>query len=143
MLSTYRRTHEALLGGVLAGIAHRFKINKSLLRVLFFLAFVLLSFLPAIGLSASVAPVLIYLLLWLSMPAPERELNDEEQDLKAGKIKIFYNYTMLGIGVNLVPLLALALFAPERLVFLLMTVPSFFLLLPATLFIITGIIKAG
>lgn len=34
----YRLKEKALLAGVLAGLAHRFRLNLSLLRVLFFLS---------------------------------------------------------------------------------------------------------
>jgi len=142
MLKAHRRVDEALVGGVLAGLALHLKVNRSALRVLFFLAFVLLNFLPALGPSAALAPVLIYVLLWLSMPASRQELTPEQQEQKARKIKTFYNYTMLGVVVNLLPMLVLGLFAREQLFMLLMTVHTVFLLLPATAFIVAGIIKA-
>ncbi len=89
------------------------------------------------------APVLLYILLWLSMPEPSGEFTEIEQEKKAVRIKTFYNYTMLGVVFNLAPFLFLALFNPDQLYMLLLTVPAFVLLLPATIFIIAGIIKAA
>ncbi len=143
MLKAQKKVQDALLGGVLSGLAHHWQVSKSLLRILFFLAFVLLNFIPFMGWSASMAPVLLYILLWLAMPEPFGELTEKEQEKKAIRTKTFYNYTMLGVVLNLVPFLFLALFNPDQLFMLLLTVPAFVLLLPATLFIITGIIKAA
>ena len=143
MITIQKSLQDALLGGVLAGLAHHWKVSKSLLRILFFLAFVLLNFIPFMGWSASMAPVLLYILLWLAMPEPSSELTEKEQQEKAARTKTFYNYTMLGVVLNLVPFLFLALFNPDQLYLLLLTVPAFVLLLPATLFIVTGIIKAA
>ncbi|WP_291318493.1 PspC domain-containing protein [Desulfonatronospira sp.] len=143
MLKVEKRGQDALLGGVLAGLAHHWQVSKSLLRILFFLAFVLLNFIPFMGWGASMAPVLLYILLWLSMPEPSGEFTEIEQEKKAVRIKTFYNYTMLGVVFNLAPFLFLALFNPDQLYMLLLTVPAFVLLLPATIFIIAGIIKAA
>jgi len=142
MLKSRKRIQDALFGGVLAGLAHQWKISVSLLRILFFMAFVLLNFVPYLGWSASMAPVLLYILLWLTMPGTEGELTEKQQERKAARIKTFYNYTMLGVVINLLPFLLLGVFNPDQFFMLLFTVPSFILLLPATLFIIAGIVKA-
>jgi len=143
MITIQKNLQDALLAGVLAGLAHHWQVSRSLLRIMFFLAFVLLNFMPFMGLWASMAPVLLYVLLWLAMPEPSGELTEKEQEEKAARTKTFYNYTMLGVVLNLAPFLFLALFNPDQLFILLLSVPALFLLLPATLFIITGIIKAS
>jgi len=47
------------------------------------------------------------------------------------------------VTANLVPLIAMGIFYQDQFLLVLFTVPVFLLLLPATIFIILGIVKAG
>ena len=54
-----RSIHDRVLAGVVAGIAHRFGWNPTLLRILYVVGSVL---------SAAFPGILVYLVLWLLIP---------------------------------------------------------------------------
>lgn len=138
-----RLTDEALVAGVLAGIAHSFGLSRVGLRISAFLVFVMVNFIPGTGLGISILPLLVYTVAWMALPARDQNLSSSEMDKKVENKKSFYNYSMLGITSNLVPFIAMWLFNPDQLFLVLFTVPSILLLMPATIFIIIGIVKAG
>ncbi|MFP4083431.1 MAG: PspC domain-containing protein [Desulfonatronovibrio sp.] len=143
MRNYFRLTDEALVAGVIAGIAHSTGLNRVGLRILAFLLFVMVNFIPGTGLGISILPLLVYTVAWMALPAREQKLSSSEMEKKVENKKSFYNYSMLGITANLVPFIAMLLFNPDQLFMVLFTVPSFLLLMPATIFIIIGIVKAG
>ncbi|MFO7727701.1 MAG: PspC domain-containing protein [Desulfonatronovibrio sp.] len=143
MKNYYRLTDEALVAGVLAGIAHSTGLNRIGLRVFAFLIFVMINFIPGTGLGISILPLLVYTVAWMALPARDQNLSSSEMEKKVENKKSFYNYSMLGITANLVPFIAMGLFNPDQLFLVLFTVPSFLLLMPATILIIIGIVKAG
>ncbi len=143
MKNYYRMTDEALIAGVVAGIAEKTGLNRVGLRIAFFLVFVLINFIPGTGMGISILPLLIYTVAWMALPAREQGLSQAEIKKKIETRKTFYNYAMLGVTGNLIPLIAMGFFYPDQLLLLLFTVPVFLLLLPATVFIILGIVKAG
>ncbi|HAK75804.1 MAG TPA: hypothetical protein DCR35_08005 [Runella sp.] len=55
----YRIKNQAAIGGVAAGLAHYFDIDRSIVRILFVLAFFF---------AAGVPIVFIYVLLWAFLP---------------------------------------------------------------------------
>ncbi|WP_045212041.1 PspC domain-containing protein [Desulfonatronovibrio magnus] len=143
MKGYYRLTDEALVAGVTAGIADKTKLNRVALRIFFFMLFVLINFIPGAGMGISILPLLIYTVAWMALPAKEQDLSPQEISKKIESRKSFYNYAMLGVTGNLVPFIAMGLLYQDQLLLVLFTVPTFLLLLPATMFIIMGIVKAG
>ncbi len=143
MRDYYRLTDEALVAGVIAGLAEKWQINRVGFRIAMFMVFVLVNFIPGTGIGISMLPLLVYVTAWMALPHREYEMSPEEMKRKVESRKTFYNYSMLGVTGNLIPLIAMGLFYQDQLLLLLFTVPIFLLLLPATLFIILGIIKAG
>lgn len=143
MKDYYRLTDEALVAGVIAGISEKTGLNRVGLRIACFLVFVLINFIPGTGMGISILPLLIYTVAWMALPARQQNLSDAEMKEKIETRKTFYNYSMLGLTGNLIPLIAMGIFYQDQLLLLLFTVPVFLLLLPATIFIILGIIKAG
>lgn len=134
---------EALVAGVAAGLADRWNMSRPGLRTGLFAVFVLINLIPSTGPGISLLPLLIYTVAWMAMPARESNASQDELEAKAVRKKAFYNYSMLGITANLVPFLAMWLFSPEQFVLVLLTVPTYVLLLPASVFIVIGIFKAG
>ncbi|RQD58426.1 MAG: PspC domain-containing protein [Desulfonatronovibrio sp. MSAO_Bac4] len=143
MRNYYRLTDEALVAGVLAGIAEKTGLSRVNLRIWCFIIFVLVNFIPGTGMGISILPLLIYTVAWMALPVQEQNLSEVQMQDKIKSRKTFYNYSMLGITGNLVPIIAMGLIYPEQLMLLLFTVPTLLLLMPATVFIILGIIKAG
>ncbi|WP_035244007.1 PspC domain-containing protein [Desulfonatronovibrio hydrogenovorans] len=143
MKNYYRLQDEALVAGVTAGIAEKKGIGRVGLRISFFLIFVLINLIPGTGMGISMLPLLVYVVAWMLFPARGHDLTDKELEKKIESRKAFYNYSMLGVTANLVPLIGMGLFYQDQFLLLLFTVPTFILLLPATVFIIYGIIRAG
>ena len=143
MRDYYRLTNEALVAGVIAGLSEKWRINRVGFRIAVFLVFVLVNHIPGTGVGISMLPLLIYVTVWMALPHREQELSKKELEKKIESRKAFYNYSMLGVTGNLIPLIAMGIFYQDQLLMLLFTVPIFLLLLPATIFIILGIIKAG
>lgn len=143
MARYYRLMDEALVAGVAAGLADRWNISRPGLRTGILGFFVLINLIPSTGPGISLLPLLIYTVAWMAMPARESTVSQAELEKKAAQKKAFYNFSMLGLTANLVPLLAMWLFRPDQFVLVLLTVPTFILLLPATIFIVAGIFKAG
>lgn len=142
MRNYYRLADEALVAGVLAGIAEKTGLSRVNLRVGCFILFVLVNFIPGTGMGISLIPLLIYTVAWMALPVQEQDLSKAQLQEKIKSRKTFYNYSMLGVTGNLVPIIAMGLIYPDQLLLLLFTVPTFLLLMPATVFIILGIIKA-
>lgn len=63
----YRITNQSVIGGVAAGMAHYFGIDRALVRILFVLAFFF---------TAGVPTVTIYIILWAVLPAAIKESTD-------------------------------------------------------------------
>ncbi|MDF7817208.1 PspC domain-containing protein [Runella sp. MFBS21] len=63
----YRITNQSVLGGVAAGVAHYFGIDRALMRILFVLAFFF---------SAGIPVGFIYILLWAFLPKAIKETTD-------------------------------------------------------------------
>ncbi len=143
MKDYYRLTDEALVAGVIAGLSEKWKINRVGFRIAMFMVFVLVNFIPGTGMGISILPLLLYTVAWMALPAREQGLTDSQLRKKIESRKSFYNYAMLGVTGNLIPLIAMGIFYQDQLLLLLFTVPVFLLLLPATVFIIAGIVKAG
>ncbi len=143
MKDYYRLTDEALVAGVIAGLSEKWKINRVAFRIAMFLLFVLVNHIPGTGLGISMIPLLVYVTAWMALPHREQNLTGRELEKKIESRKAFYNYSMLGVTGNLIPLIAMGIFYQDQLLLLLFTMPVFLLLLPATVFIITGIVKAG
>jgi phage shock protein C len=64
----YRSASESMIGGVAAGLADYFDIDRTIVRILFIVAFFLPINLPVI---------LTYVILWIAMPKGERYLKAE------------------------------------------------------------------
>ncbi len=143
MRDYYRLTDEALVAGVIAGLSEKLNINRVGFRIAMFMAFVLVNYIPGTGIGISMIPLLVYVTAWMALPHREHKLSGAQLEKKIESRKSFYNYSMLGVTGNLVPLIAMGLFYQDQLILLLFTVPIFLLLLPATIFIIIGIVKAG
>lgn len=143
MRGYYRLTDEALVAGVIAGLSQKLNISRVGFRIAVFLVFVLVNYIPGTGLGISMLPLLVYVTAWMALPHREQNLSGALLQEKIESRKSFYNYAMLGVTGNLIPLIAMGLFYQDQLLLLLFTVPVFLLLLPATIFIIMGIVKAG
>ena len=143
MRDYYRLTNEALVAGVIAGLSEKWNINRVGFRIAMFLVFVLVNHIPGTGIGISMLPLLVYVTAWMALPHKEQELSGRELEKKIESRKSFYNYSMLGVTANLVPLIAMGIFYQDQFLLVLFTVPVFLLLLPATIFIILGIVKAG
>ncbi len=63
----YRITNQSVIGGVAAGMADHFGIDRALVRILFVLAFFF---------TAGVPVVMIYIILWAVLPAAIKESTD-------------------------------------------------------------------
>ncbi|MCA1742464.1 MAG: PspC domain-containing protein [Desulfonatronovibrio sp.] len=143
MKDYYRLADEALVAGVLAGIAEKTGLSRVNLRIGCFIIFVLVNFIPATGIGISIIPLLIYTVAWMALPVRDQDLSENQLQEKIKSRKAFYNYSMLGVTGNLIPIIAMGLIYPDQLLLLLLTVPTFLLLMPATILIILGITKAG
>lgn len=60
----YRITNQSVIGGVAAGMAHHFGIDRALVRILFVLAFFF---------TAGFPTVMIYIILWAVLPTAIKE----------------------------------------------------------------------
>jgi phage shock protein PspC (stress-responsive transcriptional regulator) len=65
----YRIINQSVIGGVAAGLAHHFQIDKVLVRILFVLAFFF---------TAGVPVIVVYILLWAVLPKAIKETKDED-----------------------------------------------------------------
>lgn len=65
----YRIINQSVIGGVAAGFAHHFQIDRALVRILFILAFFL---------TACVPVVVVYIILWAVLPKAIKESKDED-----------------------------------------------------------------
>lgn len=65
----FRMKEEGIVGGVAAGMAHHFGIDRTLMRVLFVLAFFFLQAVPV---------VIVYILLWALLPVGEKNTGNVE-----------------------------------------------------------------
>ncbi len=65
----YRIINQSVIGGVAAGFAHHFKIDRALVRILFVLAFFF---------TAGVPVVVVYIVLWAILPKAIKESKDED-----------------------------------------------------------------
>ncbi|MFN4147130.1 MAG: PspC domain-containing protein [Runella sp.] len=64
-----RFAHESVIGGVAAGMAHHFGIDRVLMRVLFVLAFFF---------TKAVPMVVLYIILWAVLPKAEPNTGNVE-----------------------------------------------------------------
>ena len=65
----HRLVNESVIGGVAAGLAQHFGIDRSLMRVLFVLAFFFTKAVPV---------VVVYILLWAFLPKAEKNVGNVE-----------------------------------------------------------------
>ncbi|MFN8349340.1 MAG: PspC domain-containing protein [Spirosomataceae bacterium] len=65
----YRIINQSVIGGVAAGFAHYFQLDRALVRVLFVLAFFF---------TACVPVTVIYIVLWAVLPKAIKESKEEE-----------------------------------------------------------------
>jgi phage shock protein PspC (stress-responsive transcriptional regulator) len=65
----YRIINQSVIGGVAAGFAHHFQIDKVLVRILFVLAFFF---------TAGVPVTVVYIILWAVLPKAIKETKDED-----------------------------------------------------------------
>jgi len=65
----HRLVNEKVIGGVAAGMAHHFGIDRALMRVLFVLAFFFTQAVPV---------VVIYIILWAILPKAEKNTGNVE-----------------------------------------------------------------
>ncbi|WP_428656846.1 PspC domain-containing protein [Runella sp.] len=63
----YRITNQSVIGGVAAGMAHHFEIDRALVRFLFVMAFFF---------TAGIPVVMIYIILWAVLPPAIKESTD-------------------------------------------------------------------
>ena len=74
----YRSTSDRMIGGVCAGLAHYLRIDPTIVRIVF-----------ALLALADGGGVLIYLVLWLVLPAEgQQERGDVEDNIRAGSSEI-------------------------------------------------------
>ena len=64
-----RIINQSVIGGVAAGFAHHFQIDRALVRILFCLAFFF---------TAGVPVVVVYIILWAVLPKAIKETKDED-----------------------------------------------------------------
>lgn len=65
----YRIINQSVIGGVAAGFAHHFQIDKALVRILFVLAFFF---------TAGIPVVVVYIILWAVLPKAIKESKDDD-----------------------------------------------------------------
>ncbi len=94
------RSHDRTLGGVAAGIANYVDVDPTLMRVLFVIAFF-------IGFGSI---VLVYLVLWLIMPAAPFDADDDDESRERAVVSLRGADPALILGGALVVIGALLLF---------------------------------
>ncbi|MCU0340528.1 MAG: PspC domain-containing protein [Spirosomaceae bacterium] len=65
----FRMKEEGVIGGVAAGLAHHFGIDRLLVRILFVLSFFFFKAVPV---------VIVYILLWALLPVGEKNSGNVE-----------------------------------------------------------------